>query len=185
MGDLFHILPKLGDLRVDQLGPATLRQWVRGLKGSRAPATTRNICNTLVELDVTTSEVVARPLALAVGNDLGVDDGPPDDYPAAVRETDDPAISGLLPAEVPAARGCPTGSNHESRINSATWRGSQAVRQRFAKPLYAGSNPVLASRFRRYKAHEARRRLTSPGPCVSTDLETETGVEVRRLIDAH
>ena len=26
-------------------------------------------------------------------------------------------------------------------------RGSQAVRQRFAKPLYAGSNPVLASEF--------------------------------------
>ncbi len=28
----------------------------------------------------------------------------------------------------------------------STWRGSQAVRQRFAKPSHAGSNPVLASR---------------------------------------
>ena len=30
--------------------------------------------------------------------------------------------------------------------SGSVWRGSQVVRQRFAKPLYVGSNPILASK---------------------------------------
>jgi site-specific recombinase XerD len=88
-----------------------------------------------VQLEVTTGEVVALPLALAVGNNLAVDDGPPDDYPAAVPDTDDPAISGLLPAELPAARGCPTGSDHESSIIDAPALVAQRIEQRFPNRL--------------------------------------------------
>jgi len=42
--------PKLGDLRVDELGPAKLREWVRELKATKASSTVRNVCNSLTTM---------------------------------------------------------------------------------------------------------------------------------------
>jgi integrase len=42
--------PKLGDLRVEELGSAKLREWVRDLKSTKASSTVRNICNSLTTM---------------------------------------------------------------------------------------------------------------------------------------
>src|SRR5664280_341911 len=54
---------KLGDLHVEELGPAKLREWVRDLKATKASSTVRNICNSLSTMleDAMAEEWIAIP----------------------------------------------------------------------------------------------------------------------------
>lgn len=54
---------KLGDLRVEELGSAKLREWVRGLKASHAETTVNNIAGTLTTMleDAMAEEWIASP----------------------------------------------------------------------------------------------------------------------------
>ena len=92
-----------------------------------------------IELSITSGEVVALPLAVAVGDDTIIDDQQPNDVPATVTIQDDTQKSAevvcVLPAEVPASRGKLPGRRRLYSMISGAPGASRTRDLRFRKPL--------------------------------------------------